>query len=174
MNKTNTRRLVECAIFATVCFVITRLLAIPAFYTKGYVNLGDVAVLMTSYMIGGGYGAVAAGLGSAMADFSMSFYHYVPATFVIKALMVLISVFFFKHSERSESRFISVLLIAAGVILAETFMVLGYFAFELFLYKKGAFASLAGNCMQAIVCAVISVVIIIILKRSNFVKMIKK
>ena len=53
-------------------------------------------------------------------------------------------------------------------------MLIGYFVFELFLYKKGAFASILGSSIQGIVCAVISVMAVLILKENTFVKNIKK
>ena len=174
MKETSIRRLVICAIFAAICCVTTMVIAIPSFYTKGYVNLGDVAVIITAYTVGGGYGAFAAGLGSALADASMSFYQYVPVTLAIKAIMVLISSFFFKKADKTGSKNKKTILIVTGVLLAEVFMMLGYFLFELFLYKKGAFASLLGSSMQGSVCSVISVMVILILKENTFVKKIKK
>ena len=89
MKETSIRRLVICAIFAAICCVTTMVIAIPSFYTKGYVNLGDVAVIITAYTVGGGYGAFAAGLGSALADASMSFYQYVPVTLAIKVPLLV-------------------------------------------------------------------------------------
>lgn len=174
MNRTSTRKLVICAIFAAICCVTTMVIAVPSFYTKGYINLGDVAVIITAYIVGGGYGAFAAGLGSALADASMSFYQYVPATFIIKSIMVLIGSFFFKSADKAGSKKRENTRIVVGVILTEVFMLIGYFVFELFLYKKGAFASILGSSIQGIVCAVISVMAVLILKENTFVKNIKK
>ena len=129
MHTKDTRRMVLCAICIAVCFVVTRFLAVPVFYTKGYVNLGDVTVLLIAYIIGGSYGALSAGIGSCMADASLSFYYYVPATFVIKALMVLIADFFFEHAEKKSSKKLMFLWIVLGVIIAEVFIVEGYFLF---------------------------------------------
>ena len=173
VKKNHTNKLVISAIFAAICFVTTCVLAIPSFYTKGYINLGDVSVLITAYIIGGGYGAVAAGLGSALADMSMGFYLYIPVTFVIKALMVLISAFFLKKADCTENKKTSAIWVVTGVLLAELFMITGYFIFELFLYKMGAFASILGSSIQGGVCAVISVTAIFAIKGNTFVKRIK-
>ena len=174
MHTKDTRRMVLCAICIAVCFVVTRFLAVPALYTKGYVNLGDVTVLLIAYIIGGSYGALSAGIGSCMADASMSFYYYVPATFVIKALMVLIADFFFEHAKKKSSKKLMFLWIVSGVIIAEVFMVAGYFLYELILYKKGAFASVAGNLIQAVTCAVPSVILIMIFQSNAVVRKILK
>jgi len=169
----NMHKLVLCAIFAAICYVTTMVIAVPSFYTRGYVNLGDVSVLITSYIVGGGYGAFAAGFGSALADASLSYYQYVPVTFVIKALMCIISSFFFRRADKSKLPRLQAIHIGAGVLLAEIFMASGYFLYELVIYKKGAFASLPGNGIQACVCAVVAIVGIIFLKRNTFIKKIK-
>lgn len=66
------------------------------------------------------------------------------------------------------------LWIVSGVIIAEVFMVAGYFLYELILYKKGAFASVAGSLIQAVTCAVPSVILIMIFQSNAVVRKILK
>lgn len=169
MKSINIRKLVMCALFMSICFVVTRFLSMPLFYTKGYVNLGDVAVIMCAYVLGGWYGAAAAAFGAALSDASLAFYPYVPATFVIKGAMVFVAAFFFERGAKSASRAVSSAMIIAGVVLAEALMVAGYFVFESFLYSSVAVAAMSviGNLVQGIVCAVPSAIIVYIFSKNS-------
>ncbi|MBO5104667.1 MAG: ECF transporter S component, partial [Ruminococcus sp.] len=66
--------------------VATIVIQIPT-PTKGYVNLGDVFVNISAWVLGGMYGAAAGGIGSALADIITGYAFYAPATLIIKALM---------------------------------------------------------------------------------------
>ena len=168
MNTLKTRKLVMCALFAAICFVVTRFLSVPALYTKGYVNLGDLVVLLSAYIIGGWYGAASAAFGSALADASMGYYFYVPSTFLIKGAMVFIAALFFKKSV-AGGRFKSAVWVSLGCVVAELFMAIGYFAYESILYKSVivATASVVGNLVQGLTCVVPSVIIIMIFKKNS-------
>jgi len=168
MDNVKTKKLVVCALLASICFVVTRFLSVPALYTKGYVNLGDVVVLLCAFVMGGWHGALAAAIGASMADASMGYWVYSPATFVIKGAMVILASFFFKKSY-GKSKAISLFMIACACVLAEVLMVLGYFLFESFLYKSFAvaFASLAGSVIQAITCIIPSLMLILFFKNNS-------
>jgi len=175
MNVSNTRKLVMCALMTAICFVVTRFISIPVFYTKGYVNLGDLVVLICAYVLGTWYGAAAASIGSLIADASMAFYIYIPATFVIKGLMALVASFFFAKEKQTKSKHI--MYICIGAFLAETIMVLGYFVYEIILYKSVvvALASVVGNLIQGITCLVPAIMIIIIFSKNYVISsMLKK
>lgn len=176
MKSINTRKLIMCSLLMSICFVVTRFLSVPAFYTKGYVNLGDVTVIVCAYVLGGWYGAAAAAFGAALSDASLAFYPYVPATFVIKGAMVFAAAFFFDRSSKCASQVVSSVMIIVGVVLAEAIMMVGYFVFESFLYGSVAVAamSVAGNFVQGIVCAVPSIIIVCILRKNPVVLNIAK
>ena len=61
------KMLVTTALFVALNYVATSLLVIPT-PGGGYLNLGDTIVLLGAYLLGPVYGAVAAGLGPALAD----------------------------------------------------------------------------------------------------------
>lgn len=85
----NVKKLVTASLFAALCCVLTMAIPIPS-PTEGYVHLGDSMVLLSGIFLTPMYGALAAGLGSALADLLTGYTHYALATFVIKALMALI------------------------------------------------------------------------------------
>ncbi len=179
MSKSKTKRLVVCALFAAICFVVTRFLSVPALYTKGYVNLGDLVVLLCAFVVGGWQGSVAAAIGASLADASMGYWVYVPATFIIKAAMVFASSYVFKKTD-GKNKMVSFCLLALSCIMAESIMVVGYFLFESVLYKSFAVAcaSLVGNVIQAVVCIVPTVMLITFMKNNfafkNFMKSLNK
>ena len=80
------RAMVMTALLAALACVATLVIRIPS-PTGGYMNLGDTVVLLSAYLLGPAWGAVAAGLGSALADLFSGYTAYVPATLLIKALM---------------------------------------------------------------------------------------
>ena len=62
-----TKLLVMTALFAALGYVATRVLMVPS-PTGGYMNLGDTVVLLGAYLPGPVSGAVAGGIGPALAD----------------------------------------------------------------------------------------------------------
>ncbi|MBQ2944022.1 MAG: ECF transporter S component [Ruminococcus sp.] len=141
------------ALFASLCCVATMVIQIPT-PTGGFLNLGDAVVILSAWMLGPVYGALAAGLGSALADIFAGYVQYAPATFIIKALMA-VCVWFVLHlfSKTADKKLkLSVLFTALGALFAEIVMVSGYLLFEAVIlqYGVGAFASVLGNCMQGL------------------------
>jgi len=59
-------------------------LYVPA--TRGYFNIGEAAIFAIAYLSGRYFGAVAGGLGSALADVILGYYVFAPATLVVKGL----------------------------------------------------------------------------------------
>ena len=123
-------------VFTALTAVGTLFIQIPT-PTKGYINLGDCFVNLSAWILGGAYGAAAAGIGSALADLISGYAIYAPATLIIKALMAVASYqIYHKLSEKSDS-FRSRLLAAS---VAELIMLLGYAVFDLILYHSLATA----------------------------------
>ena len=81
-----TRELAAAAIFAAVTFVVTRYTVIPIPATKGYFNLGEVAIYIAAIAFGPGVGAVAGALGSALADVAAAAPQFALFTFIIKGV----------------------------------------------------------------------------------------
>ena len=144
MSEVRTKKLVMTALFTALCCVATMVVSIPS-PTGGYINTGDVLVLLGAFILGPVGGAIAGGVGSAMADALSGYMIYIPATLIIKALMGLCAGIIMEKWESKLSIFI------AG-ITAEIIMIGGYFAFTaVFLgLGWGALPEIPGNCIQGL------------------------
>ena len=88
MSRNHTRTIVFAALLAALTTVATMVIRIPT-PTQGYIHLGDGMVLICGVLLGPGLGALAAGVGSMLADLIGGYMAYVPGTFAIKALTAL-------------------------------------------------------------------------------------
>ena len=82
MTGKNIRKLVLAALLAALTAVATMIIRIPT-PTQGYIHLGDGMVLICGILLGPGLGALAAGIGSMMADLIGGYMAWVPGTFAI-------------------------------------------------------------------------------------------
>ena len=136
---------------------------------KGYLNLGDCVVLLAGWILAPGYGFIAAGLGSALADVFLGYVIYAPATFVIKGCMALIAFGCFKLMNKSIGKLPSRLI---GAVLAEITMVMGYFVFEGFLYGFGpSLVNIPANAVQGAAGIIVGIILIKIFEKANLAKM---
>jgi uncharacterized membrane protein len=158
----NTKKLVFSALMAAIVCVATMIIKIPIAATGGYINLGDGMVILSGVILGPVYGALAAGIGSALADLISGYLIYAPATFLIKGVMALVVGLIIKKAIDKKSGAV----ILAGVI-AEIIMVAGYFVFEATFmgYGLGAAAAIPGNAIQGVAGIVISALLIPVTKR---------
>ncbi|MEG0779079.1 MAG: ECF transporter S component [Oscillospiraceae bacterium] len=169
MEQTNTssktRLLVTTALFTALTCVATMVIQIPS-PMSGYVNLGDTMVLLSAFLLGPWYGAVAAGVGSALADFLLGYSAYVPGTLLIKATMAIVAGLLYRYV--SDKRGGSLL----AAIPAEAVMVLGYFTYAGLLLGKGfaAAASIPGNLVQAVFGMVAATALVAVLRRNSYVR----
>ena len=150
MKKLDVKKLVVAALLASFACVLTMIIQIPN-GIGGYFNLGDCIVLLCGWLLGPVYGALAAGIGTMLADIFAAYVIYAPATFVIKALMAIVAYYVAVGKGRIKA--------ILGGVLAELLMVLGYFAYECFLYGVGtASLGVIPNLLQGIagvICALI-------------------
>ena len=160
-----TKLLVMTGLFIALGYVATTVLMVPS-PTGGYMNLGDTVVLLGAYLLGPIYGAVAGGVGPALADLLGGYGIYVPATLVIKALMGLTAALLYRALDKKDWA-----LLVCGVA-AEAIMVVGYCLFDGFLAGNLA-AGLAGipsNLMQAAFGLAASTLLALVLKKSGYVR----
>ena len=156
----HTRSITFSALFCALVFVMTWIY-VPA-PSVGNVNLGDAAILLTAWMLGGPWAAVAAALGATLADLSSGFVIYAPATFLIKGCMV----FALLGVERLASRLSAIARSALSALAAELVMVLGYFVYEFFAlglllqtdgYTAAAVANVPFNCVQGAAAMIVAI-----------------
>ena len=161
---TRTKKIVMAAMLAALACVATMIIKIPS-PLKGYLNLGDCIVLVAGWMLSPAYGFLAAGLGSALADLFSGYVTYAPATFVIKGLMALIAFYGFKLLHNKIGNLPSRIITG---ILAEIMMILGYFAFEGFLYGfVPSLVNIPANGVQGIAGLIIGVILIKIFEKTK-------
>ena len=155
------RKIIFSALFSAIICVATFVIQIPIPATGGYVNLGDCFVIISGYMLGGFYGAIASGLGSALADILAGYAQYAPATFIIKAAMAIVVYYLFIALCKAMGEKLTIVSRIITAIIAEIIMAAGYFAYEALIlgYGLSAAASIVPNLMQGFVAVVSSVII---------------
>lgn len=157
-----TKRIVITALMAAMVCVATMIIKIPS-PMKGYLNIGDCIVLLCGWLLSPGYGFVAAGLGSALADMFSGYITYAPATFLIKGSMALIAFACFKLMNKRIGRLPSQII---GAVLAEIVMVLGYFVFEGFMYGFVPSAvNIPANAVQGAAGLILGIVLVKVFER---------
>ena len=157
-----TKKIVMAALMASMVCVATMIIKIPS-PMKGYINLGDCVVLLCGWLFAPGYGFIAAGLGSALADIFYAYFSYAPATFVIKGLMALVAFCCYKLLHKCVGKLASQII---GGVIAEVVMVLGYFVYEGFLYGFAAsLINIPANAVQGVAGLVLGVSLIKIFER---------
>lgn len=154
------------SIFAAITCILTMTVTIPVPATGGYINIGDLGVMLAGLIFGPIIGFMSGGVGSALADIFLGFPIWAPATFVVKGLegfvVGLIANPRIFHGKRTYK---DILAVIAGGLL----MVLGYFIVELLVFNFGMVASLSevpGNFFQFIFGAIGSIILIVILRIS--------
>ena len=162
--QSKTKQMVIAALMAALTCVVTMLVKVPS-PLKGYLNLGDCIVLVSGWILSPGYGFLAAGLGSMLADLFSAYAIYAPATFLIKGSMALIAHVVFKLLQGKIGRLPSQLI---GAVLAEIKMIMGYFVFEGFLYGfVPSLVNIPANAVQGAAGIIIGIILVKIIERVN-------
>jgi len=139
------QRLALSGMFAALIFAATYWLHFQLpFMNGGYIHLGDGLILLSAELLG--YAAApAAALGSLLADVLLGWAVYAVPTFLIKGGMAAAAVI-----AMGRRRFFGK---ALGLILAEAWMVAGYFFTDWFILGygyAGAWVNVAGNAAQGL------------------------
>ena len=150
-------RLVMTGVLMALACVATMVIQIPS-PTHGYMNLGDCVVLLSGCLLGPVYGAVAGGVGSALADLLSGYAVYVPGTLVIKAVMAALAGGLYRRSRK---------LLPVGAVLAELVMIVGYWLYDGFLMGSlaGSAAGIPSNIIQGLFGGVCGVALVAALSR---------
>lgn len=164
MKHTDTLRLVLTALLAALICSATMFFRVPS-PIGGYLHLGDGFVLLAAFLLGPFNGALAAGMGSMLADLLAGYPMYAAGTLVIKGLTALLAGAAHRALLGKAGRpdqpgsSISAMLVAG--VAGELFMVAGYFAYSALClgYGVGALAELPGNLCQAAAGVVFSTVL---------------
>lgn len=168
MNKRLTK-IIYTSMFAALTCIATMIIKVPTVGTNGYVNIGDSLVLTSAWILGNPFGAIAAGLGSGLADLLSGYASYVPGTAIIKFLMAFLATIIYKLLQKINVPKIVTYIISG--IVAEVIMVAGYLLYEATLlgYGVGAVASVPSNIVQGLTCLVLGVLLIVALTKIPFI-----
>lgn len=154
MKDEKIKTLTKMAVLTALTAVLTLIIRIPT-PTGGNINLGDVVIFISSFLLGGFRGGLVGGIGSATADLLGGSSNFVIATLIIKflegfAVGQLFNLF------KKQNTIAIILSASAGAFI----MVLGYFIFEYFFFGIGtAISVVLPNIMQGIVCVILAVIL---------------
>ena len=152
----STKKLVMTAMLMALTMVATMFIRIPL--PMGYVNLGDVFVLISVFILGPVYGTVAAGVGSGLADM-FGYISYAPGTLIIKSAMALVAWVIYALLFKATNK--KMLAEIIGGVVGGVLMAFGYFVYEILFFTTPAVAIVNApwNLLQGGVGVVLSVII---------------
>ena len=128
------------AVLTAVVAVFTFVIKIPLPLTKGYFNLGDVAIYFAAFTFGPVTALIAGGLGTAIADLVSGYAQFAPISLAAHGLQgLVIGLIAGTHLKRDELdmgvvRVRWIVAVIGGTIV----MCGGYFVAEVFMYGIGA------------------------------------
>lgn len=165
MKDNTTKKIVFAALLAALACVATMIIKIPT-PLGGYIHAGDAVVVLAGFLLGPVWGALAAGLGSALADVISGYVVYAPGTFVIKAVVALLAGWII-GTKLIKNEFAKALV--AGII-GGVVMVGSYMLYEaVFMgFGVGAAANIPMNCIQGAFGAVAGAALYIALSKTNY------
>lgn len=155
-----TKKLVLTALSMALTMVATLFIRIPL--PLGYVNLGDVFVLLSVFILGPVYGTLAGGIGAGLADL-FGYISYAPGTLVIKCLMALVAWLIYSILLKTTNK--KVLAEITGGVVGAIVMAFGYFVYEILFFTTPAVAIVNApwNLIQGGVGVALSVIIMRVL-----------
>lgn len=141
-------RIASIAILTAITTVFTMIIRIPVTPTRGYINLGDVAVFFTALTFGPFSALAAGGLGTALADILGGYAQWAPITFFAHGIQGLLIGLIFKGVKKETLPGLVTGLVLS--FLAGTLVMAGsYFLTGGLLYGFGAAAAeIPGNILQ--------------------------
>ena len=156
MNQTDrVKNLCETALFVAIVFIGIFLIKIPGPF--GYTHIGDPMIFLSVLMLGGKRGAIAGGLGAAIADVVSGYTVWAVPSLICKAAMALVMGAMIRHHVFGlKGRVLWIVSALAGGLTQG----IGYFIFWYVLFgKAAAVAAVSGLTFQAVVGIVIAFVV---------------
>lgn len=153
MENKNDKKTKRLALAGQLCgaTLLLTLISIPLPSGYGYVNLGDAGVYLCALLLPGGLGALAAGVGAALADLILGWAMYAPVTLLVKGLTAFLAGLAFRRAKKA----------AIPLSLLCCLMVpLGYFLYEVILLTAPVAAvNILPNVLQAVIGAGLGTVV---------------
>jgi uncharacterized membrane protein len=120
-------RVASLAILTAVTAVFTYMVRIPVAPTRGYINLGDVAIYFSAFTFGPVTALVTGGLGTALADIISGYSQWAPISLVVHGLEGLVAGLIAGAVAGSRSRWFNPYWLVGGAA-GTVIMVGGYLA----------------------------------------------
>ncbi len=127
--QSKTTKLIMTALLMGIVVVSIMFIKLPIPLTQGYVHLGDGMILLAMLILGWKYGAVAGGLGGALADVLSGYAVWAPWTLALKAIMVIVAGLIIEKLPIKSNGIMVFAMIMGGIL-----MVAGYYVAEGVLY----------------------------------------
>ena len=126
MERAQDKKTKRLALAGQLCgaTLLLTLISIPLPSGYGYVNLGDAGVFLCACLLPGGLGALAAGVGAALADLILGWAMYAPVTLLIKGLTALLAGLALRRAKKAglPLSLLCCLLVPLGYFLYETIL----------------------------------------------------
>jgi uncharacterized membrane protein len=142
-------KIASLAILIAITTVFTYIIRIPVAPTRGYINLGDVAIFFTAITFGPITAFLAGGLGTALADLFAGYAQWAPITFFAHGLQGLAIGLILKKKTNIPGLVFAFL--AATIIMSGIY----YFTAGLMYGFGPALAEIPGNILQNLAGVVI-------------------
>jgi len=160
-----TVKLAVATVFAALVCVATLALVISIPATSGYFNLGETVIYTAALLFGPLVGAVAGGVGAAIADILVAA-QFAPGTLIIKGFEgAIVGILNRKIQKQTRSLSFSA---SVSVVIGGLEMVAGYFIYEQLVLSYPLAAALVEvpfNIVQMLVGLVIAVILVNVILR---------
>ncbi len=141
-------RISSLAILTAVTAVFTYMVRIPIAPTRGYLNLGDVAIYFTAFTFGPVSALIAGGVGTALADIISGYSQWAPISLLVHGLQGLVAGLIASIAWRGKRGTFSLFWLVAAVA-GTVVMCAGYLAAgTLMVGFSAALVELPGNLLQ--------------------------
>ncbi|NLT95959.1 MAG: ECF transporter S component [Clostridia bacterium] len=87
MEPNRTKKITFGGLMIALVYVTTFSIKIPVPFTQGYIHAGDSMIFIAAILLGWKYGALAGGIGSALADILGGYANWALPTLIIKSIM---------------------------------------------------------------------------------------
>ena len=116
------------AVFTPLVCIATMIFSIYVPHTRGYFNIGESMVYTIALLFGPSIGGIAGGLGSALADIALGYYHYAPATFAIKFIEGFLAGYIYRKLKKYSERKLTIIgfVVPAGLLTLGTYYYSAY------------------------------------------------
>lgn len=146
--KERNRRMCLAGLFTALVYLLTAFLSIPYPGHAGYLNLGDMLIMLAAFLLGPRWGVLIGVIGSGLADLTLGYPIYLPFTFLAKGGEALIVGLLTK--KRKHRRLWPLVFLCASL-----FMVLGYLPAYLLIDRTLSLCSVY-DLVQALIATLLT------------------